>query len=308
MKKTMAIAAAALLLGSVSVFAHVPEGVIFGAWQWPTSHLPTLDGDISEWEVIPAEIWLDQNNPDIIVGEGDIGRAVDSANLAFRFAASWNDELDRMYFVFDRFDDVWDRDGGGFGCCGQDDSIEISVDADHSAGWFYFGGDSFDGDAEQQKRERGRHAQTAHYRWPALEPFGWKWFWMSDSDWHDKDPYACCADSYTLNGTHGSEATFQTEWYTVAWDDYDHAGPETSVRHDFVEGEIIGMGMQIIDNDNGPSAEDPRTAKWSLGGQSDIYGNADSISDFILLPIEWDLLPTAVENDSWGQIKASFAE
>jgi hypothetical protein len=307
MRKILALCAVALMLCSVSAFAHVPEGVIYAAWQWPTSHLPTLDGDISEWEVIPAELWLDQNNPDIIVGEGDVGRAVDAANLAFRFAASWNDELDRMYFVFDRFDDVWDRDGGGVGCCGQDDSIEISVDADHSGEWFWYNPADFDDDEEQTKRNRGRHAQTAHYRWPALEPFGWKWFWMTDSDWHDKEPYACCADSYTLNGSHGSEATMQAEWYTAVWDDYDHASPETSITHDLVEGEIIGMGMQIVDNDNG-TEDDPKTAKWSLGGQPDIYGNGASISDFLLLPVDMDLLPTAVENDSWGHIKASFAE
>ena len=38
-------------------------------------------------------------------------------NLNFRVAVGWNDELDRVYYVYDRFDDIWDRDAGGFGCC-----------------------------------------------------------------------------------------------------------------------------------------------------------------------------------------------
>lgn len=303
-KRAVVLIGAAVLLCVSAAFAHVPEGIIFGAWQWPTSHLPTLDGDISEWEVLPEEIWVDIYQT--TVAEGDIGREIDTANLWWRFAMGWNSELDRVYYVFDRFDDIWDRDGGGFGCCGQDDSIEVSVDADHSGGWFW------EQNAESMtedeiKRTRGRQAQTSHYRWPPLEPFGWKWFWMTDANWHDKEPYACCQDSYTLKGSHGTEATFQAEWYTVAWDDFNWQDPAGSIRHDFVEGEIIGSGLQVVDNDNG-TEEDPKTAKWALGGQSDIYGNADSISDFILLPVDAERLPTAVENNSWGQIKASFGQ
>ena len=67
-----------------------------------------------------------------------------------------------------------------------------------------------------------------------------------------------------------------------------------------------GIGLQGVDNDNG-TEEDPNTAKWVLGGQSDIFGNASSFSDYILLPPDFDRLPTAVKEDSWGHIKASFA-
>lgn len=300
-KHLLAIAAGLSLLSAGALLAHVPEGQVFGAWQWPTAQLPNLDGDISEWNVLPQELWIiiDQTT----VAEGDVGREIDYSNLWFRYAMGWNDELDRIYCVYDRFDDNWDRDGGGVGCCGQDDSIEVSIDADHSAGWFWDSG----GTDEEIARARGRQAQTAHYRWPALAPFGWKWFWMTSADWHDKEPYACCATSFNLKGSQGTEATMQAEWYTVAWDDFDYHGPESSIRHNFVEGEIIGSGLQVIDNDNG-TEEDPKTAKWALGGQSDIYGNASSISDFILLPVDTENLPSAVENDTWGHIKASFAQ
>jgi len=310
MRKSIILTAACLGL-STAAFAHIPEGRIFGAFQWPTSNLPVLDGDISEWDILPDEVWITLDDPDIVVGEGDVGREKDRANLYFRFAMGWNDELNRLYYVFDRFDDVWDRDAGGIGCCGQDDSIEIGIDADHSGGWFHAGGAGIAGDLseEEVKLFNGGQAQTSHYRWPALPPFGWSWFWMSDSDWHGNEPYQCCDDSFTLNGVHGSEATFQAEWYTVAWDDFNWQGPELSSQHDFVEQEIIGAGLQVVDNDNGPAdAEDatPWTAKWSLGGASDVFGNASSFGDFILLPITADF-PTAVENDSWGHIKASVA-
>ena len=133
---------------------------------------------------------------------------------------------------------------------------------------------------------------------------------MSDSDWHGTEPNQCCEDSFNLDGVHGAEANFQAEWYTIAWDDFNWQGPEFSVQHDFVELEIIGAGLQVVDVDNGPEdAEDvsPWSAKWSLGGASDVFGNASSFADFILLPIDPDALATAVENDSWGHIKASLS-
>jgi hypothetical protein len=302
MKKFFALAAVAMLTAS-SASAHVPEGMIFGAWNWPTSHLPNLDGDISEWNVLPDELWL-EINPDLFAVDDGSGKPVDTSDLWFRFAMGWNDELDRIYYVFDRFDNNWDRDAGGVGCCGQDDSVEVGLDSDHSGDWFW----QQEGQSEEEQlRTRGRQAQTGHYRWPALEPFGWYWFWMSTSDWHDEEPYSCCTDSFTLDGVHGSEATIQAEWYTVGWDDFNFAGPGESLQHDFVEGEIIGAGLQVVDNDNG-TEEDPKTWKWVLGGQADIFGNASSFSDFILLPVDDANLPSAVENDSWGQIKASIAQ
>lgn len=314
------IAALAAIMGLVSSsFAHIPEGRVFGAFQWPTDKLPVLDGDISEWDILPAEVWLDSDDADIIVGEGDVGREKDRSNLFFRFAMGWNDELDRIYYVFDRFDDVWDRDAGGIGCCGQDDSIEIGLDSDHSGGWFHAGGAGIAGDLteEENKLFTGGQTQTSHYRWPPItsgsDPNGWSWFWMSSSTWHGDEPYQCCSDSFNLDGVHGAEANFQAEWYTIGWDDFNWQGPELSEQHDFVELEIVGAGLQVVDNDNGPEdAEDrnPWTAKWTLGGQSDIFGNASSFSDFVLLPLDEDALAnyapdTSVENDSWGHIKAS---
>ena len=50
MRRLAFLAVASLVIAGQSL-AHVPEGEIFGAWAWPTSHLPVLDGDISEWDV-----------------------------------------------------------------------------------------------------------------------------------------------------------------------------------------------------------------------------------------------------------------
>ena len=103
------------MLSASSVTAHVPEGLIFGAWNWPTTHLPNLDGDISEWDVVPENLWLNaasEYNGELLttVVAGEVGAELNTADLNYRWTSGWNDELDRLYFVYDRFDDLWDRD------------------------------------------------------------------------------------------------------------------------------------------------------------------------------------------------------
>jgi len=270
-----------LLLGQPSS-AHT--GLVFGVWQWPTSHLPELDGDISEWEVIPDSLWWGPERLRLwITLSGDFANTIpegaDEPTVDFRVAFAWNDEFNRLYIVQDRSDDIWDRDNGGDGCCGGDDSIEIGIDADHTGGRFWF---------SEENEEAGRRAGSTHYRWPSMRPQGWRWEWTSMATWQDKEPYACCIDSYTLEGEHGSEATLKSEWYTITWDVLD-ISPESSVPHDLAEGQIIGLALSIIDNDIGESAT------WTLGGDHRVDEDAAFFSDFFLLPVQWDLLPPSPE-------------
>ncbi|MBT6907428.1 MAG: hypothetical protein HOA27_24990, partial [Gemmatimonadetes bacterium] len=150
MRKAFALAAAVSLLSfSSAAVAHVPEGLVLGVWQWPTTHLPVMDGDISEWDVVPDNLWLSafsefNGEPLNTVVAGEVGAEVDAADLNFRWTQGWNDELDRLYFVQDRFDDLWDRDAGGVGGAGGDDSFEINIDANHGGDVSWFGADDFD--------------------------------------------------------------------------------------------------------------------------------------------------------------------
>lgn len=137
-----------LLMGLGPSPAHVPAGTVRGIWQWPLEALPVMDGDLSEWEVVPDSLWLDLNtlaadgNPLFwarvwearSAETGRYGTEADPADLTMRFAIGWNDETDRLYFAQQRHDDLFDRDGDGSGLCGGDDSVEVHVDADHSGG------------------------------------------------------------------------------------------------------------------------------------------------------------------------------
>ena len=118
------------------------------------------------------------------------------------------------------------------GECGGDDAIEIHVDADHSGGWIYYIGQDDNPKAGRTYAQyNGMFAQQAIWRWP---PIGngadaWHWMWTSSATWHDKEPYSCCADSYTIVGEHGTEGILRSEWWSVYFNTMVHDSPEESV-------------------------------------------------------------------------------
>ena len=38
--------------------AHLPEGVTYLAFQWPAGEEPAIDGDLSEWDIVPPKYVL----------------------------------------------------------------------------------------------------------------------------------------------------------------------------------------------------------------------------------------------------------
>jgi len=308
MRVRAAVAATALMFSvTTASMAHLPADEVFGAFQWPSNQLPVLDGNISEWNALPAELWVDSN--DFGATQGLVPE-VDASDFFFRIAVGWNDELDRIYFVSERFDDVYDRDGD------RDDTYEFGWDTDHSADDFWATGV----DAADLPRERGRGAQSGHFAWPENldgEARGnWFWFWMTQitegasgtNGWASEEPYACCDDSFRLDGSLNGEATLFAEWYVTGFDDFNWEGPEGSVQHDLVEGEIIGIGMSVTDTDVVDAEGNAAFEKYVLGGENLIFGDASFFSDYLLLEIDEAALATAVEDDSWGRIKASYGD
>ena len=94
------------------------------------------------------------------------------------------------------------------------------------------------------------------------------------------------------------------------WDDFNWQDPEGSIIHDLQEGEIIGLAARNKDGDVGLCCGNEETGEvfsdWALNF-NESSENADFLPDWILLPVNEELLATAVENDTWGHIKASFS-
>ena len=319
---------AVLLLGFGSAQAHVPAGNVLGIWEWPTAYLPTMDGDISEWEVIPDYLWLTPGTPDsdgnplfhATAGghSGMDGTEADASDLTIRLAVAWNDDLDRLYFAQERYDDVFDRDmAEPPGICGGDDSIEIHVDADHSGGLICYSSDDFP-DTEEGRAERraanGRDAQQAHWRWPPIGDGAdaWHWMWTSSATWQDKEPYSCCPDSYAIDGEHGTGVTLKSEWWSVYFNTLVHDSPEESVIAPLWGNQIIGMAVAFCDID--VVDHDGHNTVWRSGGPGAAmwYADSDLLGDWVLLAGHGsgivDDSESSVGSNSWGQVKASFLQ
>ncbi|MCY3762107.1 MAG: hypothetical protein OXH50_12730 [Gemmatimonadetes bacterium] len=247
-----AAAAAALLCMSTFAFAHVPADFIGLFWQWPSNQVPVLDGDLSEWAVVPDDYsWTtDEANAKFAPGEGMFipNDTPDLASIDFKVTFSYVDGQPRLYYGYERFDDVWT----------SDDDIEIYIDGDHTGGTY----------------------------------------------WSDI--------GYRYEGTPGSfqEVTMSVEFYETVWDDFNWQDPDGSIQHVMREGEIIGHGINLWEFDG--TEETYRTdgcecgATWSDNTAGETWVDASFFPDYLLDEVQTDLIGTAVEEDSWGNIKASM--
>ena len=282
--------------------AHQPEGVLYFLWQWPPGQ-PVLDADLSEWDVLPEEYWFsnDDYETKIFQSEGQAGRVttgMDPAKMDMRYAISAHVEEDRFYFAYERFDNAWTAWA----------DIEPKIDADHSAGSFWFEEGQSE---EEQKRAKSRGAQPYHLFFSGgQQPGGdWAWMWQTQADWYEDPRFSDAAYVYTGEPLSEQEYTITAEFYLSGINDFKWDDPDYSFDniHDIEEGQIAGIAVEIYDTDPGcESATEGAecAARWSLATFNETFGNADFFTDFLVMPLDPD---TAVEEDSWGAIKASMS-
>ena len=309
MKKAAFLSILCLCVGLIgTASAHIPEGVVRTAFQWPEGQNPTLDGNLSEWDLVPEDysIGMDDGHLD---AEGNAD--YDFADLNLRVIIGYSQSTEMIYFMMERFDDHYDRDGQGGGA-GGDDSWEVHIDGDHTGDTMRVRPDDIE-DEDERQLAQGRGAQAYHTRFPPLGDTGgdsWTWFWMSAATWHTDSQFGDWG--FSLDGDLNSgEATAFIEFSKVAWDDFLFTSAGESTIHDMVENEIIGLNWQVVDHDgNGPDATVDKN--WYLSGATDSWRTAASATDFLLAPIDprvdFSMIPSAVEAESWGRIKAVFVQ
>jgi len=276
-----------------ATWAHVPEAVTYYVFQWPDEYIPDIDGDLSDWDIVPDVYQLTHENfSEDVKG---LGVAYDASDLDLRCYAGWNKTTNRMYFSTRWFDDI----------AHVKEYWEVTIDADHSGenqmAWFS------DLSDEEAKRLGGAYGQTYKtYLIQANEGRGWIWSfttakWILEPEWFEW--------ARVLDAPIGGEGVYQQELSAHAWDDLDYHGPEVSDIHIFEEGQIIGMCYQIADYDESDSYD----GYWTLGGGAAAPQFEYALTDFLLAPIDeavvWPEGPTtSVGVSSWGLIKSSFSK
>ena len=299
------MAAAAVFEFSSGATAHDPPDFVGAVWGWPEEHLPVLDANLAEWEVIPEEFFITER--DVVQSNNrsfTYSGPILASSISFRWTATWNDETNRIYWMLERFDD-WDMNHG--------EGFEGVVDADHSGGTFW---DVEGMNDDEIARQRGRHAQN--YGWAFDEGCTEKWnnFWMTGADWYDDPAYTDQAHRVDGVPCGNGEATRYAEWYQIYWDDFNWMDPAGSLVHDFEADEIIGLAGILYDEDS-PGVDTLTDgeeicncqSRWTLSPAIESFGDADFLADFVIMPVdETANYMTAVEDNSWGRIKASLVK
>ena len=300
----------ALIVAMTSVaFAHDPPGETFFLFQFPLHAVPVMDGDISDWDMVPELYWIDMEGrgqaqfQETVRGVTD----VDLSDINIVHIQAWNEETNRFYFMSHVIDEFLHNSRENFASINWDDDAEFFVDADHSGGSL-FEGEWLDLPIEDGNKLLFTTGQTYQMMGPPLNGF-WIFVYRRGTNWWLTDGQTLLAPEYLdagfgRIGETGGPGEYFYEMKVTPWVFIDHAGPDASTEVDLEVGMITHLGVTHKDYDLTESYE----GSFDFPYNHNIWRNADLHADFELLPVDPKIFPTAVETDTWGRIKAKFLE
>ncbi len=306
MKLIRCFLALSLIVACTSIgSAHEPPGELYFAFQFPLHAVPTIDGDISDWDMLDPEVF------EISVERGHIQETVrgdDSGELSDFNARSmwaWNEEMNRVFSFAFVVDDHLDNDRDDPTIFNWDDDWHFVLDADHS------GGDMFTDDWNQlDDAERRAVMFVTGQLWqihvPPIDGY-WAFKYIEATDWETTGrelPFPEFSQvGWSRTGETGGPGTYTYEIMMTPWETWSWDGPEQSTIVDLEVGNIIHVGSLSKDYDTNP---DRYEGGYDFPAIHNVWRNANLMADMELLEVDDSLFPTSVENDSWGRIKSHY--
>jgi hypothetical protein len=303
MRKVGLMVAAASLVAASAIFAHAPNGETHNVVKFPAGRAPTIDADCSDWGAVPGDqYWiltdelypLGDRHPTAGMARGEN----DASSFATTYRLGWSSDTNNLYYCNTVFDDVHTIDRPGDFDWYEDDSNEYFFNIRHLS-------------TEEVAALSGENFSTYlgfNYSVPvsAAGPL-----WMINGicvgcEWIESDTELHTL-AWSFTGEEFGESTYTYEQRVAAYDgrptDVDGA-PEVLVYQTLADNQVVHI--TLVTNDDDGDREDGRGGQWSTddGCACAPYG------DFLLEPlnpgIDWGATPTAVENQSWGRIKAQY--
>lgn len=285
-----------LILGLASrMFAFDRPDVTFQIFQFPRDQIPRIDGDTSDWAIVPESYIY---GSDQIVDDNGRHPTPDPENLDIKVRVGWVKGLNRLYFLYEAYDNYWD-----FGLPGlHNDTFEIMVDGDASGGplidqahrdiWSAeevgAPGEAFARDERLSRTAahwaaHGVHAQNYHIFTPARDK-DWAMAWGSNT-WIKEFPWSNAVCRYDFEP--GESGRITLEFWVTPFDYAGPEGPERAIESVLEENKIIGLSWCIIDYDD----ENARgnNGFWTLARHRKSFGNANYLCAFRLMPLEESL-------------------
>ena len=274
--------------------AHLPVGRVFPAFEFPQGASPVVDGDLADWAGVDETFVIDTAQFVDLVDD----KEVDEEDFSVRMWVGWNDAENRLYVAARVLDDVHqvDRPAGSAILMWQDDDMEVFVDADHSGGQF---ADFSDLSETEQLRRNGTEAN--HFAIAGPPPDEDYFLGFSAAEWYSAPAGPYTAAAYSFEAAADGLTAMNYEMMLVPYDLIDVGAEFQSIRNDLEAGEELGFNVHFNDFDQDPVIFE---AVWSLSGGQNSFRLSERFSDLRLMPS--DRGETAVEDQSWGRIKASF--
>jgi len=266
--------------------AHFPEGVTYLAVQFPDSHIPTIDGDLSDWDLVPdAYRIVTEDMYEQLAGMGKAGTGVDLSDMTILLMVGWNESTNLLYTGAQTFDNVHMvlRPAGDPSLMWQQDDLEIMIDIDHSGG-LYAG---FSGLTEEEnKRQVGAQATQICVAYPNADGINSHVFMAAT--WAGDPPYSL--EGYNYEGEDLGEGTTTYELAIVPWVDLNWMGPDQGIVGDLEEGQIVGLQYSFGDFDD-PETPTQYHAFWTVSGQDETFKRAERFADFLLTSMDYTIWP-----------------
>ena len=128
---------------------------------------------------------------------------------------------------------------------------------------------------------QGAQAQNYHIFTPA-EGKDWCMVW-GPAQWLKALPYANAAQKYVFRP--GEPGHYVLEFWITPFDYAGAEGPQRTVESVLKENKLIGLSWAVIDYDDVHSG-DTNNGFWNLSRHHTMYGNADYLCGFKLMPLE----------------------
>lgn len=278
-----------LLLATVQSWSQDTRS--FKVFQFPANKIPTIDGNPDDWKMVPKSyvVGMDQLWDD----SGKQPKA-DPKNLDVSVKVAWVKGLNRLYFLYEAYDNYWDFSLTGL----HNDIFEITVDADQSGGPFidrFHPNKALTNTMDAYFSYHGVHAQNYHIFTPA-EGKDWTLVWGSQP-WIKELPYANAATQYNFKPGESGKLTLEF-WITP----FDYAGndSERAVESILEENKNIGLCWAIIDYDD--VNNEKNNGFWNLSKEHTMYGNANYSLPFKLMPLETEFKKAIVAQWTFNTI------
>jgi len=260
-----------ILIGFVpnTSWAHHRNGKTYKVYHFPPDRLPKIDGETSDWDIIPASYVIDGSHlMDTVMGKG---KNMDPKDLAVEVKVAWSEKTNRLYFLYNMYDDTHNFNFA------RGDIFEVVIDADHSGGRYH----SFDDvDETTEARLKSTTCQNYHIFTPPHKDKAWAWVW-GEQQWLIEKPFAEHAFKYDFGQRQSGHLTL--EFSITPFNYASFRGPEYSAVHKMETGETIGLSWSVLDYDENDKQYE---GFWNLSHHTRMDYTASLLVNFKLLPLE----------------------